>query len=93
MTSSTLYTGPAGSPPLISRVDTGSGQLFEFNQVHFRLCNAPATFSRLMDRVLAGLHWETWLFYLDDIIVFAATWEEHLDRLLQVFERLRHAQL
>ena len=35
---------------------TSSGQLFEFNQVPFGLCNAPATFSRLMDRVLAGLH-------------------------------------
>ena len=38
---------------------TSSGQLFEFNQVPFGLCNAPATFSHLMDRVLAGLHWET----------------------------------
>ena len=72
---------------------TSSGQLFEFNEVPFGLCNAPATFSRLMDRVLAGLHWETCLFYLDDIIVVAATWEEHLARLRQVFERLRHAQL
>ena len=42
---------------------------------------------------MAGLHWETCLFYLDDIIVFAATWEEHLTCLRQVFERLRHAQL
>ena len=72
---------------------TSSGQLFEFNQVPFGLCNAPVTFSRLMDRVLAGLHWETCLFYLNNIIVFAATWEEHLARLQQVFERLRHAQL
>ena len=46
-----------------------------------------------MDRVLAGLHWETCLFYLDDIIVFSSTWEEHLARLRQVFERLRHAKL
>ena len=66
---------------------TSSGQLFEFNQVPFGLCNAPATFSRLMDRVLAGLHWETCLFYLDDIIVFSSTWEEHLARLREVFER------
>ena len=51
---------------------TSSGQLFEFNQVPIGLCNAPATFSRLMDRVLAGLHWETCLFYLDDIIVFSS---------------------
>ena len=46
-----------------------------------------------MDRVLAGLQWETCLFYLDDIIVFAATWEEHLARLRQIFKRLRQAQL
>ena len=72
---------------------TNSGQLFEFNQVPFGLCNAPATFSRLMDRVLAGLHWETCLFYLDDIIVFSSTWEEHLARLREVFERLRYAKL
>ena len=72
---------------------TSSGQLFEFNQVPFGLCNAPATFSRLMDRVLASLHWETCLFYLGDIIVFSSTWEEHLARLRQVFERLRHANL
>ena len=72
---------------------TSSGQLLEFNQVPFGLCNAPATFSRLMDCVLAGLHWETCLFYLDDIIVFAATWEEHPAHIRQVFERLRHAKL
>ena len=72
---------------------TSSGQLYEFNQVPFGLCNAPATFSRLMDRVLSGLHWETCLFYLDHIIVFSSTWEEHLARLRQVFERLRHANL
>ena len=72
---------------------TSSGKLYEFNQVPFGVCNAPATFSRLMDRVLTGLHWETCLFYLDDIIVFSSTWEEHLARLRQVFERLRHAKL
>ena len=72
---------------------TSSGQLYKFNQVPFGLCNAPATFSRLMDRVLSGLHWETCLFYLDNIIVFSSTWEEHLAQLRQVFERLRHANL
>ena len=72
---------------------TSNGQLYKFNQVPFGLCNAPATFSRLMDRILSGLHWETCLFYLDDIIVFSSTWEEHLACLRQVFERLRHANL
>ena len=64
---------------------TSSGQLYEFNQVPFGFCNAHATFCRL--------HWETCLFYLDDIIAFSSTWEEHLARLRQVFERLRHADL
>ena len=72
---------------------TSSGQLYEFNQAPFGLCKALATFSRLMDRVLSGLHWETCLSYLDDIIVFSSTWEEHLARLRQVFERLRHSDL
>ena len=49
---------------------TSSGQLYEFNQVPFGLCNAPATFSRLMDRIFSGLRWEMCLFYLDDIIVY-----------------------
>ncbi|KAI4898084.1 hypothetical protein NFI96_008276, partial [Prochilodus magdalenae] len=43
--------------------------LFTWNVMPFGLCNAPATFQRLMDRVLAGLQWETCLVYLDDIIV------------------------
>ena len=46
-----------------------------------------------MDRVLTGLAWKTCLYYLDDIIVFSSTWEEHLSRLEEVFQRLRQAQL
>ena len=72
---------------------TSSGQLYEFNQLPFGLCNAPATFSRLMDRTLAGLAWNICLYYLDDIVVFSATWAEHLERLRAVFERLRRANL
>ena len=60
---------------------TSSGQLYEFSQVPFGLCNTPATFSRLMVCGLSGLHFETCMFYLDDIIVFSSTWEEHLARL------------
>ena len=43
--------------------------LFKWNVMPFGICNALATFQRLMDRVLAGLQWETCLVYLDDIIV------------------------
>ena len=72
---------------------TSSGQLYEFNQLPFGLCNAPATFSRLMDRTLAGLAWNICLYYLDDIIVFSATWAENLERLRAVFERLCRTNL
>ena len=65
---------------------TCSRQLYEFNQLPFGLCNAPAKFSRLMDHALAGLAWNICLYYLDDIIVFSAFWEEHLERLRAVFE-------
>ena len=72
---------------------TNSGQLYEFNQLPFGLCNSPATFSCLMDGTLAGLAWNICLYYLDDIIVFSSTWAEHLERLRAVFERLRRANL
>ena len=50
---------------------TSLGQLYEFNQLLFGLCNAPATFNRLMDNVLSELSWEVYLYYLDDIIIFS----------------------
>jgi len=46
-----------------------------------------------MDRTLAGLAWNICLYYLEDIIVFSKTWEEHLQRLESVFWRLREANL
>ena len=51
---------------------THSG-LFQFRVMPFRLCNAPVTFERLMDRVLQGLRWSRCLVYLDDIISFGTT--------------------
>ena len=59
----------------------------------FGLTNAPATFQRLMECVLAGLTGEQCLIYLDDIIVFSSTFEEHLRRLANVFAALREAGL
>ena len=63
--------------------------LFEFNVMPFGLCNAPATFQRLMDSVFAGLHWKTCLVYIDDIIVVGKSFDENLCNLQAVFERLR----
>lgn len=59
----------------------------------FGLTNAPATFQRLMECVLAGLTGEQCLIYIDDIIVFSSTFQEHLDRLERVFLKLQDAGL
>ena len=66
---------------------THSG-LFQFKVMPFGLCNAPATFERLMDRVLQGLRWSRCLVYLDDIISFGTTFDDALDNLTLIFERL-----
>ena len=59
----------------------------------FRLVNALGEFQRLMNLTLHGLTWHTCLVYLDDIIVFSATFEEHLVRLGQVLDRLEQANI
>ena len=59
----------------------------------FGLYNAPATFQRLMNSVLAGLQWTTCLVYIDDIIVVGNTFDQHLNNLQCVFERLKQAGL
>jgi hypothetical protein len=51
--------------------------LFEFKRMPFGLANAPATFQRLMDQVLNRHKWTACLVYLDDILVFGKTFEEH----------------
>ena len=65
--------------------------LYEFVRMPFGLCNAPATFQRLMRTVLAGLDWCS--AYLDDILIVSTTFEEHLERLQEVLTRLRTAGL
>eukprot|EP00731_Ephydatia_muelleri_P005099 Em0002g1275a len=67
--------------------------LFQFCTMPFGLCNAPSTFQHLMERVLAGLHWSTCLVYIDDIILFSRTVQEHFQNLTEVFQRLKQAGL
>ena len=59
----------------------------------FGLTNAPATFQRMVDKTLKDLIGTICLVYLDDIIVFSKTVEEHMVHLELVFERLRRATL
>ncbi|UYV73982.1 K02A2.6-like [Cordylochernes scorpioides] len=67
--------------------------LYEFKVMPFGLCNAPATFERMIDNLLKGLKWTICLCYLDDIIVFSGGFEEHLRRLQLVLNCLKKAGL
>ena len=71
---------------------TGNG-LWQFRVMPFGLCNAPATFERLMERVLSGLPPNVALVYIDDILVSGRTFQEHLNNLRNVFQRLHKANL
>ena len=63
--------------------------LFQFRVMPFGLCNASATYQRLMEQVLAGLHWTMCLIYLNDIIIFSKSVEKHFVQLSDVFARLK----
>ena len=65
---------------------------YQFTTMPFGLVSAPSTFQRLMDHMLQGMHQFT-AAYPDDIVKHSANWEDHLDHLKQVFERLRAARL
>ena len=63
----------------------------EYTVMAFGMCNAPATFQRLVNVVLSGV--SNCNAYLDDLIVYTRSWEEHVRVLEQVFTRLRGAKL
>ena len=61
---------------------------YRFVRMPFGLCNAPATFQRTVDILLMKFRWRTCLVYLDDIIIFSKTLDEHIqhvDEILTVF--------
>lgn len=61
---------------------------FRYVRLPFGLTNAPATFQRALDMLLAGLKWKTCLVYLDDIIVFSSSAHEHVGHLREVLSLL-----
>ena len=65
---------------------------YAFKRMPFGLKNAPATFQRVMDNVLRGIADEKCLVYLDDIIIFSTSLQEHIERLRCVFQRLRDSK-
>lgn len=66
--------------------------LYEFQVMPFGLCNAPAVFQRLMQRVIMGLNPEEGpdfvAVYLDDVLIFSETLEDHLQHVRMVIERV-----
>ena len=72
--------------------NTDSGH-YEFNRMPFGLKNAPATFQRMMNMVLRNEINKGCLVYLDDIIVFGTSLQEHMENLRVIFERLRENNL
>ena len=80
------------SKPLIA-FTVGPLSFYECERMLFGLTNAPATFQHLMESCLGELHLNWCIIYLDDIIVFSETPEEHLERLRGIFDKLAKAGL
>ena len=59
---------------------TRKGQ-WRFKVLSFGLANAPSQFARIMELVMSGLTYDVCLVYLDDILIFSKTFDEHLEHL------------
>lgn len=70
--------------------DTGH---FEFLRMPFGLKNSPATFQRVMNKIFQGLINNEVLIYMDDILIFSKSLQEHYDKLSKVFNRLQKSNL
>ncbi len=80
---------PASRPYTAFRTPLG---LYQFTVFPFGLHGAPATFQRLMDRVLQGC--EEWsAAYLDDVVIHSNSWAEHLQQVQQTIEKIQAAGL
>ncbi|KAI9552561.1 Retrovirus-related Pol polyprotein from transposon 412 [Daphnia sinensis] len=67
--------------------------LYEFVRMPFGLCNAPATFQRLMNHILRDVAGQKALVYLDDVIIFSDSFESHLADIREVFSLIKNAGL
>jgi len=65
--------------------------IYHWLSMPFGLTNAPATFQRALDIIVSGLKWQLCLVYLDDVIIFSATPEQHVKDVDAVLTRLREA--
>ena len=66
---------------------------WEFNRMPFGQVNSGATFQRMMEGVLAELLFKECLVYIDDVVVYSSNFEEHIERLQHVFNKLSRCNL
>ena len=64
---------------------------YKYVRMPFGLSNAPATFQRVLDIILARYRWQTCLVYLDDVIVFSSREEDHVEHVREVLNALHEA--
>jgi hypothetical protein len=67
----------------------GALGFYHFRKMPFGLTNAPATFQRNSEEMLGDLNMKICVIYLDDLIIFSKTFEEHLHNINTIFDRLR----
>ena len=67
--------------------------LYKWKRLPMGLASAPGAFQNLMELIMSGLSYEVASVYLDDIIIFGRSFEEHLNRLDLVLGRLKDAGL
>eukprot|EP01117_Protostelium_nocturnum_P013214 TRINITY_DN4915_c0_g1_i4.p1 TRINITY_DN4915_c0_g1~~TRINITY_DN4915_c0_g1_i4.p1 ORF type:complete len:1172 (+),score=124.10 TRINITY_DN4915_c0_g1_i4:812-4327(+) len=67
--------------------------LYEWNVMPMGLTNAPASFQRMMNHMINGISFEWAMVYLDDLIIYSKSWEEHLTHLEEIFTRMRKLKL
>ena len=71
----------------------GNLGFYEFTRMPFGLCNMPITFQHLMQNTLGELNLSLCVIYLDDVIIFGRTEEEHLEHLWVVLECFKEFNL
>jgi transposase InsO family protein len=71
----------------------GSLGFFEYNKMPFGLTNSPATYQRIMQDILGDYNMKICLVYLDDLIIFSNSFEQHIERLDMILKRLHEADL
>jgi hypothetical protein len=81
---------PNSIPKTAFNVENGH---YEFVRMPFGLKNAPATFQRVMDTVLKKLQEKNCFVYMDDIIVFSTSLQEHISNSKLIFKKLREYRL